>query len=567
MSTQTVFLTAGATSKTTDVFLVQKAAATSPGDPITGLAFNTSSFTAYYRKGATGTATAITLATQTVGGAWSSGGFVEVSSTNTPGLYRFDIPDTVIATAGEASVTFNGAANMATHTIKIIVTAVDLYDTVRMGLTALPNVASGNAGAVLTSGTGTAQLSVSGGRANADVVYWNAAVLTGKTGAFPEFGIIESGTAQAATSTTLQLRSATAFSTNDDIVGSTIMIVSATAGAGQSRVITAYTTSTDTATVDTWTTTPTGTIVYAVFAGSPASSSLVPNVSVTKWNGTAVSTPATAGIPDINVKNINNVAAATPGASGGMLISGTNSGTTTLGALTVTGSFTISDGLLISRSTSNTTAITATGNGTGNGATFTSGSGATGQGINVSSAATNGSAFVCTGAGSGTGFSASGGASGKGILAAAGATGTAGLAVTGGGTSGAGITVTTTSGDAIQAIATAGNGLTVTANGTSKHGAVFTGGTAGTSDGFKVVAGTGGFDFRGDITKNAMTESYAADTVAPTLAQALFLTQQAVMEASVSSTTLTIKKIDKSTTAATCTLNDATTPTARTRAS
>src|SRR5436190_16320551 len=30
---------------------------------------------------------------------------------------------------------------------------------------------------------------------------------------------------------------------------------------------------------------------------------------VTKWNGTAVSSPATAGIPDINVKNINNVSA------------------------------------------------------------------------------------------------------------------------------------------------------------------------------------------------------------------------------------------------------------------
>lgn len=31
-------------------------------------------------------------------------------------------------------------------------------------------------------------------------------------------------------------------------------------------------------------------------------------VDVTSWNGTAVSSPATAGIPDVNVKNINNVA-------------------------------------------------------------------------------------------------------------------------------------------------------------------------------------------------------------------------------------------------------------------
>lgn len=64
-------------------------------------------------------------------------------------------------------------------------------------------------------------------------------------------------------------------------------------------------------------------------------------VDVTHWNGTAVSAPATAGIPEVNVKNINNQAAATPGASGGLLISGTNAGTTTLGALTITGATTL----------------------------------------------------------------------------------------------------------------------------------------------------------------------------------------------------------------------------------
>lgn len=128
MSTQTIFLTAGATSKSVDIALVQKAAATSPGDPLTGLAYNTASLTAYYRAGATGSLTAISLATQTVTGAYSSGGFVEISSANAPGLYRFDIPNAVIATAGEANIVFNGAANLATHTLKIIVTDVDLYD-------------------------------------------------------------------------------------------------------------------------------------------------------------------------------------------------------------------------------------------------------------------------------------------------------------------------------------------------------------------------------------------------------------------------------------------------------
>lgn len=86
-----------------------------------------------------------------------------------------------------------------------------------------------------------------------------------------DLGIIDAGTAQAATGTTLQLRSAAAFSNDDDIVGATILITGGSAGVGQSRTITAYDTSTDTATVETWTTTPTGTITYNVF-GTAASS-------------------------------------------------------------------------------------------------------------------------------------------------------------------------------------------------------------------------------------------------------------------------------------------------------
>lgn len=186
MSTQTIFLTAGATSKSVDVFLVQNAGATSPGNPITGLAYNTSSLTGYYRKGATGTLTAITLATQTVGGAYSSGGFVEISSTNAPGAYRFDIPDTVIATAGEANITFNGAANLATHMLKIIVTAVDFYDTVRMGLTALPNAVAAGSGGLLTSGTGSNQLTTASGQVtvatNNDKTGYTASTVSDKTG-------------------------------------------------------------------------------------------------------------------------------------------------------------------------------------------------------------------------------------------------------------------------------------------------------------------------------------------------------------------------------------------------
>lgn len=68
------------------------------------------------------------------------------------------------------------------------------------------------------------------------------------------------------------------------------------------------------------------------------------------------------------------------------------------------------------------------------------------------------------------------------------------------------------------------------------------------------------------VLTTAMTEAYAADGVAPTLAQAIFAIQQFLQETNVSGTTLTVKKLDGSTSAMTFTLDSATAPTSITRA-
>ncbi len=68
-----------------------------------------------------------------------------------------------------------------------------------------------------------------------------------------------------------------------------------------------------------------------------------------------------------------------------------------------------------------------------------------------------------------------------------------------------------------------------------------------------------------ELFATQMTESYAADGVAPTMVQALFLIQQALTEFAIVSTALTVKKLDGSTTAAVMTLDDATNPTSTTR--
>ena len=69
-----------------------------------------------------------------------------------------------------------------------------------------------------------------------------------------------------------------------------------------------------------------------------------------------------------------------------------------------------------------------------------------------------------------------------------------------------------------------------------------------------------------DILTTQMSEAYAADGVAPTLAQAIFLIQQTIGDFSIAGTTITAKRLNGTTTAATYTLDDGTSPTSRTRA-
>ncbi len=68
------------------------------------------------------------------------------------------------------------------------------------------------------------------------------------------------------------------------------------------------------------------------------------------------------------------------------------------------------------------------------------------------------------------------------------------------------------------------------------------------------------------ILQRQITEAYNADGTAPTVEQALMGILQGLTEFAISSTTLTVKKLDGSTTAMTFTLDDATNPTSRTRA-
>jgi hypothetical protein len=152
------WIKAAATSQTIDIFVLDSSSTVGAG--LTGLVFNTAGLTCYYRKGAIATPAAVTLATlASVTTAWATGGFIAVDATNMPGVYRLDIPNIVIDTAGMVTMYLRGATNMAPVVLELEVVAVDIYDTVRLGLTAIPNVAQGTTGAIST-GNATGQVTV-----------------------------------------------------------------------------------------------------------------------------------------------------------------------------------------------------------------------------------------------------------------------------------------------------------------------------------------------------------------------------------------------------------------------
>ncbi len=108
---------AGTTSQTVAVEILDSTSTNGAG--LTGLAYNTNSLAAYYCR-TRSASTLITLNTQTVNGAYASGGFVEIDNTHMKGVYRLDIPDAALAVnADSAVIVLSGAANMVDCRLEI----------------------------------------------------------------------------------------------------------------------------------------------------------------------------------------------------------------------------------------------------------------------------------------------------------------------------------------------------------------------------------------------------------------------------------------------------------------
>jgi hypothetical protein len=199
---------AGATDQTVYVTFVDS----TTGVPNASRAYNDSGIDLeYVRAGAA--AVDITEATQTAAGAHSDGGFVSVGH----GRYRLDLPDAAVA-SGVPEVIVQGVIT---------------------GYVMLPCSIELNA-SIAQTGDSYALMS-------------NA-----------RFGIIETGTAQAGASGNIQL--ASAVSRADNFLNCATVTLTGGTGAGQSRVIDAWTSATDTGTVTVnWTTAPSSDSTYVVF--------------------------------------------------------------------------------------------------------------------------------------------------------------------------------------------------------------------------------------------------------------------------------------------------------------
>ena len=99
------------TSRSEYIFIQNSSSTTGAG--LTGLTYLSAGLTAAHVV-ERGTASSIGLATlASASAAWSSAGFVEVDAALMPGVYRFDVPNVVFATADKSVVMLKGATNMA----------------------------------------------------------------------------------------------------------------------------------------------------------------------------------------------------------------------------------------------------------------------------------------------------------------------------------------------------------------------------------------------------------------------------------------------------------------------
>lgn len=142
--------TKGATSQSIELYIVDS----TDGTPETGVLWNTAGIDLKYRRkdAVVVSITEAALTSPALTDTWETGGFLEIGN----GVYRLDLPDVALASAAgiDRVVVFGTVTGMVVLPVTIHLTAFDLSDAVRGGLTALPNANADAAGGLPISDAG-----------------------------------------------------------------------------------------------------------------------------------------------------------------------------------------------------------------------------------------------------------------------------------------------------------------------------------------------------------------------------------------------------------------------------
>ncbi len=127
-------ITKGATSQSIQFFVLDS----TTGAAVPSLVYNSSGLVAYYIRNREAPV-AITLATlANNNSAWSSGGFKEIHTTQSPGEYRLDVPDAAFATGVDSvSIVVFGVTGMDPVREEIQLSVIDLQNPASIFTTAM----------------------------------------------------------------------------------------------------------------------------------------------------------------------------------------------------------------------------------------------------------------------------------------------------------------------------------------------------------------------------------------------------------------------------------------------
>lgn len=136
----------GSVDRSVDLYIIDSV----DGTPETGVLFNTAGIDLKYRRdlSAVVSITEVTLAALTT--AHADGGFLEIGN----GVYRLDLPDAAWATGADHVTIFGTVTGMIVVPVTVQLVDYNPEDTVRLGLTALPNAAADAAGGLPISDAG-----------------------------------------------------------------------------------------------------------------------------------------------------------------------------------------------------------------------------------------------------------------------------------------------------------------------------------------------------------------------------------------------------------------------------